>query len=420
MNIQSEQGSTESQRRYTCAFCGRRDGYQAPIALDEAGRLSTLLTDFYVPGWMLPMTRALPDAWARKIRARHSDALDDRRVRSRLDIVLRERIERWFRVPEIRIRVRTAIALSRAAARAAARSRTNLLLYHSYAWEAFTTRYAHAPRKVLFPFHPHESFRRRLYAEDAARYPDYAALDSPTAFERIDPPLRTRFTDAWRHADLILCTSSITRDSFVAAGADPARCAVVPYGIDAHALADAPRPDPTVFQALFVGSGTPHKGLHHLLLAWAQLNLPTPKRLVVVGPGIHPGIGALLERTPDVEYQPWIDHPELDALYARSHLFIMPSLIEGFGQVYLEALAAGCPVLGTANTGLPDLGGEPDGIFLAPAGDPDALAARIAELAPALMSNSEHRAHARRCAERHPWARFRRGLIDALDALDHG
>ena len=47
----------------------------------------------------------------------------------------------------------------------------------------------------------------------------------------------------------------------------------------------------------------------------------------------------------------------------------MPSLVEGFGQVYLEALAQGCPVLGTANTCLPDLGGEADAIFLVTPGN---------------------------------------------------
>ena len=46
----------------------------------------------------------------------------------------------------------------------------------------------------------------------------------------------------------------------------------------------------------------------------------------------------------------------------------MPSLVEGFGQVYLEALAEGTPILGTKNTALPDLGGEEDGVFLATAG----------------------------------------------------
>jgi len=50
----------------------------------------------------------------------------------------------------------------------------------------------------------------------------------------------------------------------------------------------------------------------------------------------------------------------------------------GFGQVYLEALAHGCPVLGTANTGLPDLGSESDGVFLVEPGNVTELAAKLA------------------------------------------
>ena len=49
------------------------------------------------------------------------------------------------------------------------------------------------------------------------------------------------------------------------------------------------------------------------------------------------------------------DDQELRRQYARSDIVVLPSLIEGFGLVYLEALASGCYCLGTENTGLPDV-----------------------------------------------------------------
>jgi glycosyltransferase involved in cell wall biosynthesis len=55
----------------------------------------------------------------------------------------------------------------------------------------------------------------------------------------------------------------------------------------------------------------------------------------------------------------------------------MPSLIEGFGLVYSEALARGCHVIGTCNTGLPDLALGPDAVTLVEAGDLEELAAAI-------------------------------------------
>jgi len=105
---------------------------------------------------------------------------------------------------------------------------------------------------------------------------------------------------------------------------------------------------------------------------------------------------------------------ELNRLYARSSLFVMPSLVEGFGQVYLEALANGCPVLGTKNSCLPDLGDDSDGIFSVEAGNVAALAADLEMLSQKLQGNSEVRANAQRCAARYTWLRFRRGIRDHL------
>ena len=63
----------------------------------------------------------------------------------------------------------------------------------------------------------------------------------------------------------------------------------------------------------------------------------------------------------------------------------MPSLIEGFGQVYLEALSFGLPVLGTRNTCLPDLGDEGDGIFCVDPGNIEELTSTLERLSELLL-----------------------------------
>ena len=50
----------------------------------------------------------------------------------------------------------------------------------------------------------------------------------------------------------------------------------------------------------------------------------------------------------------YVDEAALDALYAHSHVFVMPSKKEGFGIVYLEAWKHGLPVI----AGNRDAGGE--------------------------------------------------------------
>jgi glycosyltransferase involved in cell wall biosynthesis len=48
----------------------------------------------------------------------------------------------------------------------------------------------------------------------------------------------------------------------------------------------------------------------------------------------------------------------LHSLYARATAFIFPSLYEGFGIPILEAFAAGCPVILSNTSSLPEIGGD--------------------------------------------------------------
>ncbi len=56
---------------------------------------------------------------------------------------------------------------------------------------------------------------------------------------------------------------------------------------------------------------------------------------------------------------------ELLWLYRHAELFVLPSSGEGFGIVYLEALACGCPVLGLGQDGSADPLSLPGGTFVA-------------------------------------------------------
>lgn len=59
---------------------------------------------------------------------------------------------------------------------------------------------------------------------------------------------------------------------------------------------------------------------------------------------------------------------------ARAQFFCMPSVREGFGIVYLEAMASGCITIGTEGEGIADLIKHGRNGFLVPAEDPAAIA----------------------------------------------
>ena len=64
---------------------------------------------------------------------------------------------------------------------------------------------------------------------------------------------------------------------------------------------------------------------------------------------------------------------EAAACFAHADVFALPSTGEGFGLVFLEAMAFGKPVVGVAAGGVTDIVRDGENGFLAPAGDAQRL-----------------------------------------------
>jgi glycosyltransferase involved in cell wall biosynthesis len=400
-------------QKFVCAFRGRRDSYQVPLALAEAGLLDQFITDAYAVPWLKTLARLAPYSVRAKLDFRCEPCIPTDRVCCLWGTTLLEHVRHAVGCAPMLTYNKLDRHFSRVAGRRATQTKSGLFLYSPYAWDAFTARYPHTPRKVLFQYHPHPEMERRILEEDRARHPGVGESFSGVMFGQVPEPLAQRERDVWKHADLIFCATTFTKRSLMEAGCDESRCRVVPYGVELDEIGEEMRVG-EAFHALFVGSGGQRKGLHHLLLAWQRAALPPTSKLTLVCRVIDSWIENLLAATPRVELRRGAPQSELNRLYARSSLFVMPSLVEGFGQVYLEALANGCPVLGTKNSCLPDLGDESDGIFSVQAGNVAALAADLEMLSQKLQGNSEVRANARRCAARYTWLRFRRGIRDHL------
>ncbi len=140
-------------------------------------------------------------------------------------------------------------------------------------------------------------------------------------------------------------------------------------------------------QILFVGNLIPRKGLHTLIRAMTFL--PSADwRLKIAGDdsqdaGYVEEAWGLISRyglRGQVHYLGKVKDHTLATLYRNTHVLAVPSYYEGFGIVYLEAMAFGLVPIATEAGGASEIIDHGENGFLIPVDDPQALANQIAIL----------------------------------------
>jgi glycosyltransferase involved in cell wall biosynthesis len=139
-----------------------------------------------------------------------------------------------------------------------------------------------------------------------------------------------------RRARTVICVSEALADAARRCGARDVR--VIPNGVR---IPDAAGVEADPAEVLFAGRLSPEKGIEELVAATQGM------RLVVAGDGPLRSLvpGAL----------GFVPHAELQRLYARAAVVVLPSHREGLPLCLIEAMAHGKPVVASAVGGIPEL-----------------------------------------------------------------
>jgi glycosyltransferase involved in cell wall biosynthesis len=206
----------------------------------------------------------------------------------------------------------------------------------------------------------------------------------------------------WRHAPALLAHSYRKADAVVAVsdgvaddlvdqcGVDRARVhtiynPVVTPDLQAKAAIDPNEPwlRPGMPQVIVsAGRLVAKKDFATLLHAFARVRQATEARLIILGDGRERSALEALARklgiAQEVKLAGWIENPY--AYMARAKVFAFSSIREGFGNVLVEALACGCPVVATdCPSGPAEILDQGRYGRLVRPGDPEALASAILE-----------------------------------------
>ena len=155
----------------------------------------------------------------------------------------------------------------------------------------------------------------------------------------------------------------------------------------AQRLISARQSSPGPLRILFVGNLIARKGLHHLIEALSR-QPPAEWRLNVVGDdAVNSAYAAAVRRQigaggweGNIRLHGRVSDSELAQQYSAAHLLAVPSY-EGFGIVYLEAMAFGLPVLASVHGGGGEIVGHGVNGFLVEPADADGIAAHLSAVA---------------------------------------
>lgn len=172
---------------------------------------------------------------------------------------------------------------------------------------------------------------------------------------------------------------------------------------------------PFVFVA--VGNLIPIKAFDKLIEAFTSVKENSELLIIGDGPERNSLRGQIIDLQLDTQVKLLgrLNRNEINLIYQKSHVFVLPSQSETFGVSYVEALYAGLPIIGTHCGGPESFVDESNGI-LVPVNDVAALANAMRTMRQNYC-NYNRQQISERCIERFSPAVIADRLIDAYSAL---
>jgi glycosyltransferase involved in cell wall biosynthesis len=391
---------------------GARMNYAVPRLLDAHGRLQVVLTDFALDGPLATIAACLPRAPRRRLE-RYRLPIDPSRVDA---IPMRTMLERlWHRPQRSLVHYhRWCLAQFRTYGQRVARLRSKFPVHHFYGFDTSSLEsIADWPADGMVVI-------EQCVAPRSTQWKVWQRLPrSSTPLAVREPILRElhqREQAEWDRASLVIAPSNFVRSEMIAAGCQPDRIVVVPYGVPSVPEARVEeaiqqrRQRRSPCRVLFAGQFGYRKGAAELLQVAKQLE----------GKGIEfqvagHWVDGLQPSQAPKNVLP-LGHLSRDGLhdaFARADLFFLPSWLEGSATVLYDALSWGLPCVTTPNSGSV----IEDGLHgaIVEAGQTEAMAQAILSLAQNAQSRHQKGLAARTLSLQYDLPHYGQRLIAAIE-----
>lgn len=157
-----------------------------------------------------------------------------------------------------------------------------------------------------------------------------------------------RLLKALKNAKAIACRSDVIQKKLLKLYPEfKEKTFTAPSGIDENIIAENTKPFHNPVKVLTCANFKKRKNIDKVILALKNID---GFQLTVIGDG-H-GRKKLEKLDKNVNFTGALTHNQVLAEMRDSDIFILPSISETFGMVYLEAMASGCITIGTKDDGI--------------------------------------------------------------------
>jgi len=188
---------------------------------------------------------------------------------------------------------------------------------------------------------------------------------------QFDPRVTEKELCEYEEADYVFIPSSFVKKTYLDFGYPAEKLVQIPYGVELSQFKQIPKED-NIFRVIFAGASRLIKGVHYLLQAFSELDIPNSELLLIgsVNDEMKPFFKKYEGKFRCIGHIPQKD---LYKHYSQGSVFVLNSIDDGFGYVIPQAMACGLPVICTTNTGGPDVVREGKDGFIIPIRNVEAL-----------------------------------------------
>lgn len=397
-------------KKYIVVHAGKRDDYQIALALHEANMLFALITELYFPlnkKWFAGIADLLKLHFS--FDKRYKEGLPSNKVIISYKAFLYQLLFMITKNEEYDLK--KGAALGQKAKKISLKYNIPMIAVNTCAAESFKEN--PVIPKVLFQFHPQSDFVKEIYLDEIKLNPE-SKETLMTEYEfKMDEKSILNYNEEIELADHYICASTVTKKSLIYKSIENEKIKVIPYGVDVHKFKFKKREPSDTFKIIFIGTINYRKGINYLLEA---LSLMENVELTIVTRGnFYKNI--INSCTFPINLVIDVPHNKLQEELHKADCFVLPSILEGFGQVILEAMATGIPVIATENTAANDIIENGVDGFVTPIRDIQAIKVSLEKLQSDSAFAQKMGKAACEKAKVYSWEKFRDDLVTHIKSI---